>query len=48
MGTGAFMGGTKIPPANPPFALLAIAGLVTINDIIMANTTSSQRSAKFA
>ena len=43
MGTGAFNGGTKTPPANPPFALLAIAGLVAIKDIIIASITKSQR-----
>jgi hypothetical protein len=40
---GAFTGATKTPPANPPFALLAIAGLVAIKDTNTASTTKSQR-----
>jgi hypothetical protein len=43
IGAGAFKGGTNTPPANPPFALLAIAGLVTVKDINTASTTKSQR-----
>jgi hypothetical protein len=43
IGAGAFKGGTNTPPPNPPFALLAIAGLVAVKDTNTASSTKSQR-----